>query len=679
VNITNKNNDNIDIKFNKIITLDDQWRGRNLFDNLKVKIILFNVIVFIFFMGVASYIVYKEISDSFKNSLHEQLEESSRRLAANLSEPLWALNRRLASDIINSEMVNNNIARVIVKENLLEENFCSWVRDASWRPKAGDDPFVESPVNKVVPISYKGDKIGELELTVTGRYLGDYVKNKIWQPVLVIFFGGTLALFVYFIWIKKIVLNRVLKLSTLVKSVFEDDDYSYRIEDKSHDELGKLANRVNCMLQQILENNKNLKEYAATLEDTVAARTAEIEARIQAEQALRHSEEKFSSLFKFLPDPIMVVHEEKLILFDANDAFLKLFGYSKEEVLGRTTLDLGVYVDLSQRNKIIEAIKSDNHLENFEVEFNIRDGSLRICSVSAQSVMIYNEKYTIVVMRDVTESKKMQAIMIQTEKMMSIGGIAAGMAHEINNPLGIILQASQNIQQRFETSFQKNITAANALGIDIESLRKYLDDRKIDVFINDIQSAAKRASNIIHNMLDFSRSSDPHRKLNNVISIIQNSIRLASNDYDLVKNYDFKRVTITLNCTDNIQDIYCVETEIEQVVLNVLRNAAQAMTLNEVLDDPRINISVGATAHYVTIEIADNGPGISQDVQKRMFEPFFTTKPTGVGTGLGLSVSYFIITKGHGGQMSVVSTPGKGATFIINLPRNITETTMLCH
>jgi signal transduction histidine kinase len=277
--------------------------------------------------------------------------------------------------------------------------------------------------------------------------------------------------------------------------------------------------------------------------------------------------------------------------------------------------------------------------------------------------------HLLVMVRDVTELKKMQEMMIQTEKMISVGGIAAGIAHEINNPLGIVLQAAQNLVQRTRADFKKNLDVAAALGLDMNLVQSYMRERKLDVFIADIQSAAVRASAIIRHMLDFSRSSESRRKVCDIPGIVDKAITLAGSDYDLKKSYDFKRIKIERNYADDLPTINCTETEVEQVLLNLLRNAAQALaSVEPPIEVPRICITVRAQAGMLRIEVTDNGPGMPPEVQRRVFEPFFTTKPPGVGTGLGLSVSYFIITKGHGGRMSVSSQPGAGTIFTIDLP-----------
>lgn len=278
-------------------------------------------------------------------------------------------------------------------------------------------------------------------------------------------------------------------------------------------------------------------------------------------------------------------------------------------------------------------------------------------------------EYVVCFAYDITESRKMQEMMVQTEKMMSMGGIAAGIAHEINNPLGIVLQAAQNLMQRTRPDFAKNVEAAQAIGLDMDLLAEYMRKRKLDVFIRDIESAALRAAVIIRHMLDFTRRSESRRAACDLVDIVQKALALVQSDYDLKKNYDFKKIDVRLEMDDELPVINCTETEIEQVVLNLLRNAAQAMAeASPPVEAPRINILVSNLSDGVRIEVEDNGPGIPPEIQARIFDPFFTTKPPGQGTGLGLSVSYFIVTQSHKGRMRVESTPGAGARFIIELP-----------
>ena len=204
------------------------------------------------------------------------------------------------------------------------------------------------------------------------------------------------------------------------------------------------------------------------------------------------------------------------------------------------------------------------------------------------------------------------------------------------------------------------------MGFDLDLMARYAAARKLDLFVADIESAALRAASIIRHMLDFSRLSQSHRLSCSLPGIIDKALALASNDFDLKKSFDFKKIAITKQYVEPIPEIECTETDIEQVILNLLRNSAQAMGAD--CEEPRIEIRLTTQGAWARLEIEDNGPGIPEDIQRRIFEPFFTTKAPGVGTGLGLSVSYFIVTNGHGGKMSVQSTPGKGSIFSVELP-----------
>lgn len=271
---------------------------------------------------------------------------------------------------------------------------------------------------------------------------------------------------------------------------------------------------------------------------------------------------------------------------------------------------------------------------------------------------------------DVTEQARVEEIMMQTEKMMMVGGLAAGMAHEINNPLGAILQNAQNIERRISPDLPANREAARAAGISLDDVHAYLELRGILGFISHIRVAGSRASKIITNMLKISRNSEPRRESANLGDVIEQVLELAANDYDMKKNYDFRHIQIIREFDESLPPVTITVLEIEQVLLNIFKNAAQAMSAARMPCAPVLTIRTRSEGEMAVIEIEDNGPGMEEATQRRIFEPFFTTKAVGVGTGLGLSVSYAIITNNHKGSIEVVSQAGEGARFIIRLPVN---------
>jgi signal transduction histidine kinase len=175
-------------------------------------------------------------------------------------------------------------------------------------------------------------------------------------------------------------------------------------------------------------------------------------------------------------------------------------------------------------------------------------------------------------------------------------------------------------------------------------------------------------------MLTFSRRSELHYVPLDLKELFETTVRLASSDYDLKEDYDIKQVEFVLDIDPELGPVECDKTEIEQVILNLIVNAAQAMAKHPVEGKtPQITLRTRLEGDYARLEVIDNGPGMEEETRRRLFEPFYTTKDVGVGTGLGLSVSYFIIYDQHQGSMQVESAPGEGARFIIRLPRRQAE------
>ena len=168
-------------------------------------------------------------------------------------------------------------------------------------------------------------------------------------------------------------------------------------------------------------------------------------------------------------------------------------------------------------------------------------------------------------------------------------------------------------------------------------------------------------------MLQFSRRADTTMEFTSLAQIVDQALELAASDYDLKKNYDFRSIEIIKDYQD-IPQVPIISVEIEQVILNLLKNAAEAMTANPLDTKPRITLRLWSEDRYATLEVEDNGPGMTEDIRRKVFEPFFTTKEPGVGTGLGLSVSYMIVTQNHKGFMEVQSTPDRGTVFKVRLP-----------
>jgi len=404
-------------------------------------------------------------------------------------------------------------------------------------------------------------------------------------------------------------------------------------------------------------------------QDRLIVSARDVSDRRAAQEAMLR-EKAFSEAVMDSVPGLLYVYDDQGRLVRWNKKHSELTGYSDEELSRMTLFDW--YRDDPEEMANITAAVARIPVDGYsEAEGNLqcKDGSKRLFIFTAVPLTMEGKDYFTGIGIDITERKRMHELMVQTEKMMSIGGLAAGMAHEINNPLSAILQSAQVLRLRLLSETGANIAAAEASSCELGCLRDYMEKRGIPRMLDAIEEAGRRAARIVAHMLEFSRKAESSKAPVEARDLFAKAVEFCSNDYDLKKQYDFRKIHIDIEIEEGMPPVPCTATQIEQVLMNLLRNAAQAMTSGPgERNPPLLTLRARREGDLAVLEVADNGPGMPEAVRKRVFEPFFTTKPIGEGTGLGLSVSYFIVVDNHKGNIEVESTPGAGTRFILRLP-----------
>jgi len=493
-----------------------------------------------------------------------------------------------------------------------------------------------------------------------------------------VFYTGTLTAslvilaFSVLLWL--IVSRQVRRLIT------REENYALRARRGNRDEIGNLADAFNTMLVRIEAREQQLKRARDDAQEAfdqaqhLAEETRhsnrklelEVQVRSKIEKKLTGFQKYLNSIIDSMPSALIAL-DEQFYVTQWNQEASSLSGTRLDEALNQPIflafpplkpflVQLRRTVEQHQVEKI-ERVTWGNSEQprHFALTFYPLTGG------SGRGVVIRID--------DITQRLNLEEMMVQSEKMLSVGGLAAGMAHEINNPLGAILHNVQNIRRRLSPELEKNREQADQAGISLEAIDRYLNAREIPRLLDGIQQAGSRAAKIVSHMLNFSRRSDRQLAPCQLPALVDQAVEIASNDFDLTESFDFKSLTIQREFAADLPAVPATANELEQVLLNLLKNAAQAIHQRDDNSTPgQIILRVRLAPPWAEIQVEDNGVGMPESVRKRIFEPFFTTKEVGQGTGLGLSVSYFIITNNHKGQMEVQSKAGQGTCFTLRLP-----------
>lgn len=508
----------------------------------------------------------------------------------------------------------------------------------------------------------------------------------------VAFYTGTLTaslgilVFSVLLWlviarqIKRLITQPIYRLEELSRQVTREENYALRAGRGNHDEIGSLAEAFNTMLSRIEAREQQLKRardesqaaydqaqgLAEETRHTNRKLELEVQVRSKIEKKLTGFQNYLNSIIDSMPSALIAL-DEQLYVTQWNQEASALSGTPLDEALNQP-----IFLAFAPLKPFLPQLKTtvEQHtVVKIERVTWVKDDTPRHYALTFYPLMGGAGRGVVIRIDDITQRLSLEEMMVQSEKMLSVGGLAAGMAHEINNPLGAILHNVQNVRRRLSADLPKNLEQASDAGIDLAAVNAYLQGREIPQLLDGIQQAGARAAKIVTHMLSFSRRSTREMAPCELPALIDQAVEIAGNDFDLAIGFDFKGQNIVRQFDPALGPVPGTANELEQVLLNLLKNAAQAIHQRSDEQEPgRITLRTRLNPPWAEIQVEDNGVGMPESVRKRIFEPFFTTKEIGQGTGLGLSVSYFIITNNHKGQMEVQSSPGQGTCFTLRLP-----------
>ncbi|MBU2499533.1 MAG: PAS domain S-box protein [Proteobacteria bacterium] len=362
----------------------------------------------------------------------------------------------------------------------------------------------------------------------------------------------------------------------------------------------------------------------------------------ELEEQLQISEQKYHAIFDSIPNPVFVLDAQSLMILDCNDSVEAVYGYSPKDLIGKSFLELFRAEEMEENGLALKKLAFMDQVRHLT-----KEGRTIYVSVRVSPSKYLGREALIVTSSDISQRVEIEQQLIQASKMATLGEMATGIAHELNQPLSVIKTSSNFFMRKLNKE-------------------QLIEPKTLFGLANKISSNVDRASKIINHMREFGRKSFVNKEEVDVNKVLRDA-------YDILnQQFKLRGIEAVWSLQERLPMIMAEATRLEQVIINLLVNARDAIEDKIESEkgrrgEEKIFIRTHSDRTTVTIEVADTGPGIPEGLVGKIFEPFFTTKKVGKGTGLGLSISYGIV-KDFGGTIEAVPTKGGGAHFVITFP-----------
>jgi PAS domain S-box-containing protein len=366
------------------------------------------------------------------------------------------------------------------------------------------------------------------------------------------------------------------------------------------------------------------------------------------------SEEKYRSLMEHAHDAILVIDAHGTTR-EVNRQAEQLLGRPAADIIGKPHNEFVVPAERDRAAAQFQKILREGHANIADIRLERQDSTFVVADISASLVHTNGQQIVVAIARDMTERNRLQRQVLQNEKLASVGTLAAGIAHEINNPTAVVV-ANMGVAKEYADKVRATLLEGHVMSAELE--RSTTDFEEV---IRDCTHAGERIRDIVRDLKGFAYIDGGDVGLVNINERLDLALRLAFHEIRY-------RARIEKSFSEDLPDLVASPGRLSQVFLNLIVNAAQSIDEGRV-DENKISLTSRFEDGRIRIDIADTGKGIPEEILHEIFDPFFTTKPVGSGTGLGLSICQDIVRK-HNGEIRVDSEIGRGTTFSIYLPRD---------